>query len=130
MPRVKDVCELHLLDPERFEERIELAMKRAVFWSDTAESEACARSRTAWAACEELALAPNILDRFETDLRLCGVVGESRVAKILYLTVTSRFLPRIVSVVIKRDPPPAARATWSSGSWVSSPRAPTMRSPP
>jgi hypothetical protein len=48
-----------------------------------------------------LVLVPNILERFARDLARSGVAGESRVAKLLYLAVTSRLLGRPVSVAVK-----------------------------
>src|SRR5215212_1907851 len=101
MGKVKDVSELHLRHPEGFADILERARLRAVPWLDIAESETQARARGAWAACEELALAPNILDLFEATLKRGGVAGEGRVAKILYLALTSRLLKRIVSVAVK-----------------------------
>jgi hypothetical protein len=98
---VKDVSELHLRQPEGFGDLLEHARSRAVPWLDIAESESQSRTREAWAACEDLALAPNILDLFEATLKRGGVAGEDRVAKILYLALTSRLLMRIVSVAVK-----------------------------
>lgn len=48
-----------------------------------------------------LAYERSILDRLADDLRVCGLVGDTRIAKLLYLAVTSRFLDRIVSMVVK-----------------------------
>lgn len=101
MSRVKDVSELYLRYPERFEDLLEWSRSRAVTWSDIAEYEARASRDRAWAACEGLALAPNILELFEADLRRCGVAGEAKVAQILFLALVSRFLERIVSVAVK-----------------------------
>jgi hypothetical protein len=101
MSRIKDVSELYLRHPERFEDLLERSRLRAVPWLDIAENEAQGRAREAWAACEELALAPNILEIFETDLRRCGVAGEAKVARILFLALVSRFLERIASVAVK-----------------------------
>jgi hypothetical protein len=101
MIRVKDVSELHLRHQEEFGNLLERARSRAVPWLDIAESEAQARAREAWAACEDLALAPNILELFEAALKGSGVAGEGRVARILYLALTSRLLRRIVSVAVK-----------------------------
>ena len=101
MIRVKDVSELHLRHQEEFGNHLERARSRAVPWLDIAESEAQARAREVWAACEDLALAPNILDLFEATLKRSGVAGEGRVARMLYLALTSRLLPRIVSVAVK-----------------------------
>ena len=44
---------------------------------------------------------PNILDRFMRVLESCGVIGEPRVAKLVYLATTSRLLNRVVSIAIK-----------------------------
>jgi hypothetical protein len=41
------------------------------------------------------------LERFARDLARSGVAGESRVAKLLYLAVTSKLLGRPVSVAAK-----------------------------
>ena len=101
MTRIKDVSELHLRYPERFKELIEHSCSRATPWLDIAESETQERARQVWAACEDLALAPNILKLFATDLRRCGVVGEDKVAQILFLALVSRLLERIVSVALK-----------------------------
>jgi hypothetical protein len=59
-----DVSELHLQDPDAFPKRIVEACGRAAAWLDIAESEALERSREAWSACERLAHAPDVLDRF------------------------------------------------------------------
>jgi hypothetical protein len=54
-----------------------------------------------------LALEPDILGHFAADLRLAGVAGEERLAKLTYLALTSRVLPwgratnRPVSVIAK-----------------------------
>jgi hypothetical protein len=53
-----------------------------------------------------LAYAPDILARFERDIRRVGHVGEKRVTKLIYLAVTSRLLTKVVSCAMKG--PPAA----------------------
>jgi hypothetical protein len=95
-----DVSELHLQDPASFTERIEEACGRAAAWLDIAESEAQERSREAWSACERLAHAPDILNRFAREIGR-RVSGEVRTAKLLYLALTSRVLGRPVSVAVK-----------------------------
>jgi hypothetical protein len=97
----KDASELHVADPEHFKERFTEALKNAVPWAELERLEAETTARKAWAECENLALTPNILDRFAEDLSRSGVVGESKLAKLLYLAVTSRFLQRPVSVAMK-----------------------------
>src|SRR5262249_44369705 len=49
----------------------------------------------------ELAQNPDILAVFDEAVRACGVVGEVRCAKLLYLGLTSRLLSEPVSLVIK-----------------------------
>ena len=97
----KDVSELHVEDPERFRERLNAAIQNAVSFMDIAESEAQERRREAWASCADLAGEPDILEKFAADLLRAGLVGETRAAKLVYLAVTSRLLPKIVSVAIK-----------------------------
>lgn len=48
-----------------------------------------------------LAYERNILELFAGDLGRCGMVGELRIAKLLYLAVTSRHLDRPVSMAVK-----------------------------
>jgi hypothetical protein len=48
-----------------------------------------------------LASEERILDRFAADIRKCGLVGEERAAKLLYLVLTSRLLDRPISAVLK-----------------------------
>lgn len=51
--------------------------------------------------CEQLAHKPDIIELFALDLRRLGVVGEMRIAKLLYLAITSRVLERPVSMAVK-----------------------------
>jgi hypothetical protein len=46
-------------------------------------------------------MKPDVLGYFAKELRRAGVVGEERLAKLLYLAVTSRLLPQPVSVAVK-----------------------------
>ncbi len=96
----KDVSDLHLQDPVRFTEHLEEARDRAVAWLDISESEARESAREAWAACEHLALAPDILALFAGEIGR-RVAGEARTAKLLYLALTSRLLEKPVSVAVK-----------------------------
>ncbi len=54
-----------------------------------------------WEDCENLARSPQILDRFIEDLNRSGLVGEDRVAKLVYLVLTTRWFSRPVSLAIK-----------------------------
>jgi hypothetical protein len=99
----KDVSELHLDAPEHFVVRFKHALERAASFMDLAETEAEERAREAWRICEGLAQEERILDRFEEDLKRCGVAGEEKVAKVIYLALNSRHLPtrQLVNVVVK-----------------------------
>jgi hypothetical protein len=97
----KDPSALHLTDPDRFKERFEVALEDAKPWIDLERAEAEAASREAWERCQELAEGSDILGRFAEELARSGVAGEARIAKLLYLAVTSRLLERPVSIVLK-----------------------------
>jgi hypothetical protein len=97
----KDPSVLHLADPDRCREHFEAALEGAKPWIELARAEAEAASREAWEACRELAQEPDVLGRFAEELAHSGVAGESRIAKLLYLAVTSRLLERPVSVALK-----------------------------
>jgi hypothetical protein len=55
----------------------------------------------AWHNCSQLARNPSILTRLIDDLEACGLVGEDRAAKLVYLACVSRLFERPASVVIK-----------------------------
>ena len=97
----KDVSDLHLADPECFGEHLRTALDRAKRWEDEVRSEEESRFQRAREICEDLARKSRILDVFADALRSSGVAGESRVAKLLYLALTSRLLQRPVSVAVK-----------------------------
>src|SRR5215217_4889475 len=97
----KDPSVLHLTDPDRFKERLEAALEGATPWSEMERVEAEAVSREAWEQCWELAEELDILKWFARELARSGVAGEERIAKLLYLAVTSRLLERPVSVALK-----------------------------
>jgi len=97
----KDVSGLYLADPERFRERWEAAKAGSEPLSALVEREAKEQRLKLGGESEALARDPNILNRFVEDLHRAGVVGEDRVAKLLYLAVTSRLLDHPASVIVK-----------------------------
>ena len=97
----KDPSGLYLDDPATFRERFQSALDAAVPWSDHEQAEGAERSAQAWALCADLARQTDILARFADDLARSGVAGESRVAKLIYLVVTSRLLSKPVSLAVK-----------------------------
>jgi hypothetical protein len=97
----EDVSGLYLAERETFGDRFAVALKAATHYTEFKRSETEIAARNEWAECKDLVLVPNILERFAKDLADSGVVGESRVAKLLYLAVTPRLLEMPVSVAIK-----------------------------
>jgi 5S rRNA maturation endonuclease (ribonuclease M5) len=97
----KDPSELYLADPDRFVERFEAALQRALPWSEHDRVAREIRTRAALKNAGTLVREPCILDRFVAELHRAGVVGETRAAKLLYLALTSRLLQRPVSLAVK-----------------------------
>ena len=97
----KDPSELNLDDPARFLERWGERVARATPWSEFASAELEARRRVAREQCRGLVALPRIFDALVESLRLMGLVGEERAAKIVFLASVSRLLPRPVSVAVK-----------------------------
>src|SRR5215207_5217954 len=97
----KDASALHLTHPDEFKERLEAALEDAKPWVELERAEAEAASHEAWERCQELAEETDILGRFAEELACSGVAGESRIAKLLYLALTSRLLERPVSIALK-----------------------------
>lgn len=97
----KDASSLYLANREGFKDSFAAALCDAIPWSELAKAEADAAAREAWSECETLAREPDILMRFAQDSARLGVAGESRLGKLVYLSVTSRLLQKPVSVAVK-----------------------------
>jgi hypothetical protein len=97
----EDASGLYMSNPAAFEENWRRALGAAIPWAEQRREESEARAREAWARCERLARESRILEPFAETLARMGVAGESRVAMLLYLVVTSRFLDQPVSAAVK-----------------------------
>ncbi len=97
----KDASGLYLADREGFKGKFLLALTVATPLAQLEREEVEEAAKEAWTACQDLAQDGDILGRFAGELARSGVAGESKVAKLLYLAVTSRFLGRPVSVAVK-----------------------------
>lgn len=97
----KDPSGLYLADRGRFPERWAAALASATRYADVQATEARERAASAWTACAALAHDDDILGRFQAEIEAAGVVGVDRIAKTIYLAVTSRFLARPVSLAVK-----------------------------
>ena len=93
--------DLYVADPDGFVAAWQGAFNSAVPWAELEDAAAQARGEEAWEICSELAQQPRILDLFVEELRRAGVVGEDRYGKLLYLSLTSRFFDRPISMVAK-----------------------------
>lgn len=70
--------------------------------SDDANNEqATADPQELYQECKHLLNDPRLLDLVYETMQHLGLVGEEKNAKLLYLVVTSRFLDRIVSAIVK-----------------------------
>jgi hypothetical protein len=97
----KDPSGLYLDDPADFTERFQAALDAAVPWTEQTAHETATKKTEAWAVCGELAKRPHILNCFADDLTASGVVGVSKLAKLIFLVLVTRVLKRPVSAAIK-----------------------------
>lgn len=98
---VKDPSAMHVANPEGFKRAWQAALRGAVPWTAIEAEERAGERADAWNACADLARAENILAEFDRALATIGLVGERRVAKLIYMAVTSRLLDRPVSIAVK-----------------------------
>jgi hypothetical protein len=97
----KDPSALYLKNPARFLKRWNKAVAASRPLHNIATAEKAAEAKAAWEECKELAAKDNILDEFADALKQRGAAGISRIAKIIFLALVSRFLSRIVSIGLK-----------------------------
>jgi len=97
----KDPSAMHIADPAGFRRAWQVALLGAVHWTAIEAEERIEARAEAWDLCAELARSGDILAKFDQALETVGLVGERRVAKLIYLAVTSRLLDRPVSIVVK-----------------------------
>ena len=97
----KDPSALHLDDQASFSSRFAEALKTAVPFSQILAVQIAAEKLEAWKHCQHLAESASILERFAEAIHARGMVGEERTGRLHYLALTTRFLPRPVSVVVK-----------------------------
>jgi len=96
----KDPSELHTHNPDGFKKSFESFLAAAVQWLDEEERERREKREAAWEKCEAIASAPDILDRFIQSYSKFAV-GEERLARLVYLALSSRFLKLPISVIVK-----------------------------
>jgi len=96
-----DICDIHVEDCDGFKDRLEQLLQAAKPWSDHDRLEQDLTRKESIELCRDLAETTDILGRFSVDLTKAGLVGEDKLAKVLFLAVVSRHLERIVSVAVK-----------------------------
>ena len=99
-PNIKDISEAHILG-ENIAELLAQLKAAARLYAEIKQEELNAVALEAKRAAAGLINCPAILDKVSEMVKRLGLVGESINAKLLYLAVTSRLLPRPVNIVIK-----------------------------
>jgi hypothetical protein len=97
----KDPSAMHVADAAGFKRAWQVALLGAVPWTAAEAEERSEERAEAWELCADLARSKSVLALFDQALAMAGLVGERRVAKLIYLAVTSRLLDRPVSIAVK-----------------------------
>jgi hypothetical protein len=97
----KDPSEMRLADQAGFNQAWQAALRGAIPWTAMEAQERAEKQAEIWKLCAKLASAKNILTKFDHSLGIVGLVGERRIAKLIYLAITSRLLNRPVSIAVK-----------------------------
>jgi len=94
------LASIHIQSPQAFRKNMK-ALSQSCSLAEHEEQLRRERAAELWDICKDLAGQPDIPTVFADDLERSGIVGEERLAKTIYLAVTSRLLERPVSVVVK-----------------------------
>ena len=97
----EDASGLHTANPELFKQRWDEYVTFAIPWKSY-ENEKQRQIRIEQEKlCQDILLSPYILELFYETLRQQGIVGEEKIAKLLFLALTSRLLQKPVSMTVK-----------------------------
>ena len=97
----EDPSGLYLSDPKNFKNNIKRFMDEAVPWAEVEKQRRQELLEQSWGECKDLARRPSILDDFAELLSRCGLAGERKSAQLLYLSLTTRILDRIVNNIVE-----------------------------
>jgi hypothetical protein len=97
----KDPSAMHISDPAGFEQAWQAALLGAIPWTTIDAEERSEERDRASDLCAGLARVENILAELDLALGMLGLVGERRVAKLLYLALVSRLLDWPVCIALK-----------------------------
>lgn len=98
---VKDPSDLHCANPSGFRERWDAAARSSNPLAKVASEMDETRSAELWGQCSTLASESDLLVRFDSELRAMGYVGDTRAARLVFLSLVSRVLDRPISLAIK-----------------------------
>lgn len=101
MGKSKDTSELYLSNPDNFIENFQNAIDNAIPWIEIKKKQEEKQNAEAWEKCKELAQSDNILDRFSSTIPKVGIVGETKLLKIIFLALISRHFNKPISIVVK-----------------------------
>ena len=97
----KDPNQLYRHDPQGFCEKFEKALENAVSFEQFQQTRRQKFLDEQYEICQTLAASDNILDVFAKELPKLGLVGDTRVSKLIYLCLTSRLFERPCSAYIE-----------------------------
>jgi 5S rRNA maturation endonuclease (ribonuclease M5) len=97
---VKDPSDLYVSDPANFKEIFTTALKTASSLDFILSQKREKKLKKQYSECEQLLKVDNILDVLTETVDGSVLVGETKNVKLLYLCLTSRVLPKPVSVVV------------------------------
>jgi Winged helix-turn-helix DNA-binding len=100
----KDLSELHVVDPDTFDARLQAAMDQALQWTDMAAIAAEAEAADLLRAADGLLDDPHLLARVEETIVLGGYAGDTRPPMTAYVAMTSRLLDRPVNAAFIAQP--------------------------
>ena len=124
----KDPSAMHIADPVGFKEAWQAVLLGAIPWTAIDAKERASAQAEAWKACADLAKTENILAKFDQALATVGLVGERRVAKIIYWLSRLGYWT-VQSLSRSKDHHPAANRSLSSRCCDSFPTRRSMLSP-
>jgi hypothetical protein len=97
----KDVSELFLADRQGFRSALKAALKAAQAWPEYEKAVMQERNKVLWNQSKTIARNEDILEHLAEDLAAKGMAGESLNSELIYLCVTTRLLPKPVSLGVK-----------------------------
>ena len=94
----KDISELHIQNPEQFEQRWQVILEQAKQWDDFEHEESRRLAQEAYPFAKDLLHDPNLLDQVGDSMRAAGYAGNVNPPLIAYVGITSRLLDSPVNL--------------------------------